>query len=114
MTARLRPFPLLVYLCLIPPVFSQDPRGSLGGRVVDPQDSTIAGARVTAANQETGVASSAVTNESGAFRLLFPIPGKYKVTAEKTGFRTLAQSELPVADSLDLTLRREVVFPAAA
>jgi hypothetical protein len=111
MVSKFRLFPLLsLFVTLVLPGLSQDPRGTIGGRVVDPQDATIVGARVTATNEETGVAASGVTNEAGTFRLLFLLPGKYKVTAEKTGFRTLAQSdlELRVADSLDLTLRLEV------
>ena len=102
----------LFTLCvsLVLPVFSQDPRGTIGGRVVDAQGATIVGARVTATNQETTVATSVVTNDAGAFRLLFLLPGKYKVTAEMKGFRTMVQSdlELRVADTLDLTLRMEV------
>lgn len=89
---------------------AQDSRGSIAGRVVDPQNANMPGVRITVANQDTGVASSGVTNEAGAFRFLFLIPGKYKMTAEMDGFRTYAQRDLEVrvADSLDMTLHLEV------
>jgi len=60
-----RPFillPLLVSSVL--PVLAQDARGSIGGRVMDAQEALIVGARVTATNQQTGVAGSAASNES--------------------------------------------------
>jgi hypothetical protein len=89
---------------------AQDARGSIGGRIMDAQDAMIAGARVTATNQATGVAASATTNEAGTFRLPFLLPGKYRVTAEISGFRAFAQSdvELRMTDSLDLRIRLEV------
>ena len=92
------------------PIWAQDARGSIGGRVTDTQDASIAGARVVAANQETGVSVSASTNESGAFRLPFLLPGRYRVSVELSGFRTYARAgvELRVGDSLDLPVRLEV------
>jgi hypothetical protein len=105
---------LLLSTALLAP--AQDARGSIGGRILDAQDAVIAGARVTATNQATGVAASATTNEAGTFRLPFLLPGKYRVTAEMSGFRTFAQSEveLRVTDSLDLRIRLEVGSVAEA
>ncbi|MCU1261490.1 MAG: hypothetical protein JWO80_4375 [Bryobacterales bacterium] len=94
----------------LPPLIAQDSRGVIGGRILDTQDAVVVGARVTATNRESGVATSAGTNNAGAFRLPFLLPGTYRLTAEMAGFRTYSQSdlELRVADSLDLTLRLEV------
>ena len=90
--------------------WAQDARGSIGGRVSDSQDAVISGARVVAANEQTGVSVSGITNESGAFRLPFLLPGRYRVSVEMSGFRTYAQSgvEVRVSDSLDLPIRLEV------
>ena len=89
---------------------AQDARGSIGGRVTDTLDALIVGAKVVTANQETGVIATAITNESGAFRLPFLLPGRYRISVEMNGFRTYAQSgvELRVGDSLDLPIRLEV------
>jgi len=89
---------------------AQDSRGTIAGRVLDPQDVAVAAARITATNQDTGVAATAVTNDSGTFRLPFLLPGRYRLSAEMAGFKTHVQSdlELHVADSLDLTVRLEV------
>lgn len=103
-------FLILLLPTLVRPLSAQDARGSIGGRVMDAQDALIAGARVTATNQETGVTVSAVTNEVGSFRLPFLLPGKYRVTVETAGFRKYEQTdvELRVTDRLDLPIHMEV------
>ena len=55
----------------------------------------------------TGVAASAVSNESGALVIPFLLPGEYKVTAEQAGFKSYLRSglELRVNDALDLPIR---------
>lgn len=89
---------------------AQDARGSINGRVTDAQDAVIVGVRISAVNQQTGVASSAVSNDAGVFRLPFLVPGVYRLTAEMTGFRTYVQADLQVRtnDSLDLSVRMDV------
>ena len=101
---------MIALLGLSAPVAAQDARGSIGGRVTDAQDSLIQGARVTATNQQTGVSASAVTNESGAFRLPFLLSGLYRITVEMAGFRSYVRSEveLRVSDTLDLPIRLDV------
>ena len=90
--------------------WGQDSRGTIGGRVADAQDGLLMGVKVTATNQETGVSAAATTNETGGFRLPFLAPGRYRVTAELSGFRTYAQSdvELRVSDQLDLRIRMDL------
>lgn len=89
---------------------AQDTRGSIGGRIMDAQDAVIPGAQVVATNQDTGVAASAVSNQTGSFRLPFLLPGKYRVSVEMQGFRNYVQTdiELRMTDSLDLRIRLEV------
>jgi hypothetical protein len=89
---------------------AQDSRGTISGRVVDPQDSSVAGVKVNTTNQESGVVSSGITNETGAFRLPFLLPGNYRLTAEIPGFKTYSQKdiELHVADSLEFTIRLQL------
>ncbi len=90
--------------------FAQDPRGSIGGRVVDQSDALVIGAKVHVTNLQTGVGSLVRSNESGTFLVPFLVPGTYQVTAEMAGFKTYLQEnvQLRVADSLDLTLRLEI------
>ncbi len=92
------------------PAFGQESRASIVGRVVDASDAVIVGVKVLATNQQTGMVASGVTNESGSFRIPFLLPGKYRLTAEQTGFKIYSRNdlELRVNDSLDLTIRLEV------
>ncbi len=100
----------LLLACAATGLHAQDARGTIGGRVVDPQDAAIVAAKITATNQESGVVATATSNESGTFRLPFLLPGVYKLTAEVPGFKTYSTSglQLHVADALDLNIRLEV------
>ena len=104
------PWPLVFALLLALPALSQDPRGSIGGRVVDASEAIVVGARVQATNIQTGVTAQARTNDSGTFLIPFLLPGMYRVSVEMPGFKTYSQDnvELRVADALDLTLHLEL------
>jgi hypothetical protein len=108
----LRGTPVAVGVCLFfsATVFAQDPRGTIGGRVVDRSEAVVVGAKVQVTNVQTAVGTTVSTNETGAFRVPFLIPGTYRVTAEMSGFKTssLENIELRVADTLDLTIRLDV------
>ncbi|HLJ16587.1 MAG TPA: TonB-dependent receptor [Bryobacteraceae bacterium] len=110
LTPKLRRTLVVVGVLLSPVAFGQDPRGSIGGRVVDQSDAVVVGAKVQVTNVQTGVSAPVQTNESGTFMVPFLLPGTYRVIAEMSGFKTYSQDniELRVADVLDLTLRLEV------
>src|SRR5437667_3952099 len=83
---------------------AQDPRGTIGGRVVDRSEAVVIGAKVQVTNVDTKVTNIVQTNETGTFRVPFLIPGTYQVSAEMSGFKisSLENIELRVADTLDL------------
>ena len=89
---------------------AQDSRGTISGRVLDPLDATVVSASVKATNRESGVVTSAATNETGSFRIPFLLPGSYRLTVEMAGFKTYNQTgvDLRVADSLDITIRLQI------
>ncbi len=100
----------LAVICTAAPMFSQESRASVTGRVVDSTDALVAGAKIQAKNLETGVTASAVTNESGSFLIRFLLPGTYNVTAEMSGFKTYSREDLRlrVNDMVDLRIRLEL------
>src|SRR6476646_1485420 len=59
------------------PTFAQATKGNIRGTVADPNGQVIAGATVTAKNQNTGVESSTVTTGDGLFVIPELIPGQY-------------------------------------
>ena len=70
--------------------------GTLRGEVSDQNGAAIAGAKITAANQQTGVQQT--TNSTGAGSYEFPtlLPGPYTVTVESQGFRQSATKDVAV------------------
>jgi len=72
-------------------VFAQGGSAQLGGTVQDPSKALIPGSTVTAKNNDTGIAQTQITNESGTYS--FPVlqPGTYEVTAELPGFKKSIQ-----------------------
>src|SRR5438034_791153 len=101
---------LILVLSFSLPALAQESRATITGRVTDASAAAVVGARVKATNLQTGVTVAAASNESGAFLLPFLLPGKYRFTAEATGFKTWSQNELElrVNDSIALDVRLEV------
>src|SRR5438876_11191336 len=69
-------------------VFGQSSNASLSGTVSDAANALIPGVSITATNADTGVVSTALTNETGTYNIPGLLPGVYKVTAELPGFQT--------------------------
>src|SRR5439155_26493187 len=68
--------------------FAQTTNATLGGTVSDVSRALIPGVTVTAANTQTGIVTTVVTNETGAYNFASLQTGIYKVTAELPGFQT--------------------------
>src|SRR5215470_20362025 len=76
-----------VVLCLISATAMAQTSG-ISGTVSDPTNALIPGVSVTATNTGTGVASTVVTNDSGAYNFVTLPPGPYKLSASLQGFQT--------------------------
>src|SRR5947208_1436729 len=79
---------VLVCVTLSTSAFGQSSNATLSGTVSDAAKALIPGVSITATNTETGVVSTAVTNETGTYNLPSLLPGLYNVTAELPGFQT--------------------------
>lgn len=90
--------------------YAQESRATITGVVTDPSAAVIPGVTVEVTNVATGVVNRTVANESGSFRIPYLIPGHYKVTGSKTGFKTHVQSdiELRVAETVELNLQLQL------
>jgi hypothetical protein len=75
-------------LCFAAAAFGQGGNGTLTGTVEDASRALIPGVTVTATNTATGVVTSTVSNESGAYNLPSLLPGVYRLSATLPGFRT--------------------------
>ncbi len=64
--------------------------GSVRGTVTDPSGAVVPGAKVTATNVETGVATSTTSNRTGLYNFQFLSVGHYTITATAKGFSTVS------------------------
>ncbi|HJZ98180.1 MAG TPA: TonB-dependent receptor, partial [Candidatus Solibacter sp.] len=99
-----------VLLTLSFAAFAQESRGTIEGRVTDPQDAGIVAVKVTVTNVDTGVAVTLTTNDKGVYSAPLLIPGKYRVSAEHPGFKKTGVSNvtLSVNDQVTVDLKMEI------
>src|SRR5256885_17092889 len=77
---------VLIGLFMIPAlVFAQSFRGSIRGKVVDPNGGLVAGAKVSTRSVETGLTREAATNDEGTYVLAELPAGRYTVTGTASG-----------------------------
>jgi Carboxypeptidase regulatory-like domain len=97
---------LALCFCLLiaAPVLAQSTIATVTGTVTDSSRANIAGASVIAENINTGVKTTVTTNDSGIYLFASLIPGTYRITAEKTGFRRTVYSDVKLELSARLTI----------
>ncbi|MBM3754232.1 MAG: carboxypeptidase regulatory-like domain-containing protein [Acidobacteria bacterium] len=90
--------------------YAQESRGTIAGRVNDPQGGGIAGARVVITNVDTGIATTLRSNDTGAYVAPLLIPGSYQITAEHQGFKKTTRRGITVSinDNLQIDLKLEL------
>ena len=79
-------FVLCITLCIS--VGAQTINATLGGTVSDTSGALIPGVTITATNLATGIATTGLTNEAGAYNFASIQSGTYKLTSELPGFQT--------------------------
>ncbi len=99
-------FSLAIAFCLILGISAaaQTINGTISGNVVDQQKAAIPGATVTVTNTQTGLERSAVTNESGNFRVSGLQVGTYNVRVTGSGFAPLTREGVQVSTAIDTAL----------
>ena len=85
---------------------AQTALGTLGGRVTDPNDAVIVGAKVSAKNLATGVVMASETSGEGLYTIANLPAGTYEISVEKQGFRRAVRSL-----TLEIAQRLTVDFP---
>src|SRR5512140_3559384 len=96
-------------LILAVPVFAQKFTASIRGTVTDPTEAAVSGAKVTLANEETGLTRTVSTNPAGNYSFADLPVGSYRVEVEIAGFKTAVRSkvEINVADVREVNVRLE-------
>lgn len=78
---------LVLMLAWCNSVRAQVNRATITGTVTDPSGAVIAGVEVSAANAETNILTTAVSNENGIYVMPNLPPGIYTLTFQKAGFK---------------------------
>jgi hypothetical protein len=101
---------VVLALCASPAAFAQDFRGGIVGKVTDESGAMLPGVTVAVTNKDTNVNSDTVTNESGAYSILYLTPGTYAVSAELQGFKKVMRENVNVrlGDRLEIDFKLEV------
>ena len=74
--------------------YSQAVSGTINGFVKDPSGAIVVGAKVTATNTATEVATTAIANDVGFYSIPQLIPGGYTVRISANGFKQLDRTEI--------------------
>src|SRR5436190_21360430 len=94
----------LIYVVLSINAFAQTSNATLGGTVSDPTGALIPGVSVTATNAATGIVTTVLTNEAGAYQFASLQTGSYKVSAELAGFQTQIYNNVTLGISQQVRL----------
>jgi len=77
------PLAVLLFVTSFTPVLRAQSTSTLvAGRVTDPSEARIAGAKVVAINAGTNVSDGTITNAAGEYYLRSFVPGTYRIEVE--------------------------------
>ncbi|MGA3206016.1 MAG: carboxypeptidase regulatory-like domain-containing protein, partial [Bryobacteraceae bacterium] len=92
---NLRPM-LLVVVLLAGVASAQSFRGGILGTITDATGASVAAAKVTATNTDTGLVRESITDTDGNYSFSELPLGNYSITATKEGFRTQTATNIVV------------------
>ena len=84
------------FVFMFAPLFAQEFKGTILGRITDPSGAVVPGAKITVTNQETNVAVDVQSNGEGNYVAPFLLPGRYKVAVGAAGFRQVLREGIIV------------------
>lgn len=92
---------------LASPATGQTQLGAVQGTITDQTNAVLPGVTLTIRNLDTGVVRTAVSNQTGVYRLPSLDPGRYEMTAELEGFNKVVRNDivLSVGATLGIDLR---------
>jgi hypothetical protein len=115
MNVRRSGIPLLAVLLgtVIPAaVFGQNVYGRISGTVADTSGASIGQATVTLTNLDTNGKNQITTDAAGSYAFPNIPPGRYKIQAEKQGFKSFVRE--PVIVQIESGLKIDIAMPVGA
>src|SRR5579863_2316806 len=103
----------VLVLAATPAVLSgQNTYGRMAGTVSDSSGASIADATVTLTNLDTNAKQQMATSASGGYSFVNIQPGRYKIQADKSGFKNFVRE--PIIVEIESGLRVDIVLPVGA
>ena len=93
-----------VWCLLATMAFGQVNNATLTGTVSDATGAVLPGVSITATNNATGVVSTVITNEAGAYTILSLLPGTYTLSAEVPGFQKQTYENTALGNAVTVRL----------
>src|SRR5215831_6163280 len=95
-----------VYLCVCfaVQVFGQSSSARLSGTVNDATGAVLPGVEVTATNTATGVVTTALSNDAGAYNFASLLPGTYTISASLPSFQSQTFKDVQLGNAAQLRL----------
>lgn len=104
----------LACLALCTQAFAQSTFATVSGTVADPSGAVLPGVSLTATNTATGVATTVVSNEAGAYNLTGLLPGVYTVSAELPGFQKATYTDVTLGNAAQVRFNFTMQVATAA
>ena len=93
-------------------VLSQNVYGRISGTVSDSSGAAIADTTVTLTNLDTNQKQQMASNASGGYSFVNIQPGRYKIQAERSGFKNFVRE--PIIVEIESGLKIDIVLPVGA
>ncbi|HEX2775844.1 MAG TPA: TonB-dependent receptor [Candidatus Acidoferrales bacterium] len=87
---------------------------SINGTVTDPSGAVVPGATVAAVNEDTNASRDTQTGNTGAYSISNLVPGKYDITIEKSGLKTVKFAAVTLTVDQALTLDAKLDISVAS
>src|SRR5206468_5484975 len=94
----------VLFLVLATHTFAQSSNATVSGTVVDSTGAVLPGVTITATNNATGVVTTVLSNESGAYNFASLLPGVYKISAELPGFQIQTYADVQLGNAAQVRL----------
>ena len=102
----------LIFLLVSAAAWGQNVYGTIAGTVTDTSGAVIGGVSVTLTNLDTAATRNIVTDASGNYSLPNILPGRYRLEAEKAGFKKVARE--PIVVQIESGLRVDIAMEVGA
>ena len=95
---------VLLCACLATQALAQSSNARVSGTVNDATGAVLPGVEVTATNNATGVVSTALSNDAGAYNFASLLPGVYTISASLPSFQTQTYKDVQLGNAAQVRL----------